>query len=50
MASTISHRPEKTFAVARGLADELRANDVIALAGELGAGKTHFVKGLAAGL
>ena len=50
MASTISHRPEKTFAVARALADELRTNDVIALAGELGAGKTHFVKGLAAGL
>lgn len=50
MASTISHRPEKTFAIARALADELRANDVIALAGELGAGKTHFVKGLAAGL
>ena len=50
MASTISHRPEKTFAIACALASELRANDVLALVGELGAGKTHFVKGLAAGL
>src|SRR5688572_21907658 len=50
MASTISHRPEKTSAVARVIAEELRANDIVALVGELGAGKTQFVKGLAAGL
>ena len=49
MASTISHNPKKTFTVARNLGAGLVRGDVIALAGELGAGKTHFVKGLAAG-
>jgi tRNA threonylcarbamoyladenosine biosynthesis protein TsaE len=29
---------------------QLRRGDVLALCGELGAGKTHFVKGVAAGL
>jgi tRNA threonylcarbamoyladenosine biosynthesis protein TsaE len=49
MASTISHKPKKTFTVARNLGAGLVRGDVIALAGELGAGKTHFVKGLVAG-
>ncbi|HEY3161567.1 MAG TPA: tRNA (adenosine(37)-N6)-threonylcarbamoyltransferase complex ATPase subunit type 1 TsaE [Vicinamibacterales bacterium] len=39
-----------TQAIARELAATLRAGDVLLLAGELGAGKTTFVKGLAAGL
>ncbi len=34
----------------RALAAELRAGEVVAIDGDLGAGKTHFVKGLAAGL
>jgi len=50
VASTISLNPENTFAVAREIAALLRSGDVIALVGELGAGKTQFVKGLAAGL
>jgi len=50
VASIISHKPEKTFALGGELAAELRAGDVVALVGELGAGKTQFVKGLAAGL
>ena len=49
MASTISHNPKKTFAIARDIGAKLIRRDVIALVGELGAGKTHFVKGLAAG-
>ena len=50
MASTISHNPKKTFTTARGIGAGLQRGDVLALVGELGAGKTQFVKGLAAGL
>ncbi len=41
---------EDTRAVARDLAAELSAGDVVALAGPLGSGKTVFVRGLAEGL
>lgn len=34
----------------RALAATLRRGDVLGLCGDLGAGKTHFVKGLTAGL
>jgi len=50
MASIISNHPEETLELGRRLAAELRKGDILALAGELGAGKTQFVKGLAAGL
>ena len=50
MATIISHSPAETFANGRALAATLRAGDVLALDGDLGAGKTHFVKGIAAGL
>lgn len=50
MGTFISNSPEETEAIARGIAPELRAGDIIALQGELGAGKTHFTKGLVAGL
>lgn len=42
--------PAETLAAGRALAAGLRAGDVLALVGPLGAGKTQFVKGLAAGL
>lgn len=42
--------PEQTMALGHQLADGLRAQDVILLDGDLGAGKTTFTKGLAAGL
>lgn len=41
---------EETWAVARRLAAELKPGDVICLEGDLGAGKTTFVQGLAAAL
>lgn len=41
---------EETWALARRLAAELRPGDVICLEGDLGAGKTTFVQGLAAAL
>lgn len=43
-------RPQETRALAARLARRLEAGDVIALTGELGAGKTEFVRGLAQGL
>jgi tRNA threonylcarbamoyladenosine biosynthesis protein TsaE len=45
-----SSSPEKTAAIARRLAATLPPGTVLALVGPLGAGKTAFVKGLAAGL
>lgn len=39
---------EQTMAVAKDLAGELGADVVLGLSGDLGAGKTTFVKGLAA--
>lgn len=50
MASTILPDAEATIAFGRRYAAQVRAGDVLALTGELGAGKTHFVKGLADGL
>ena len=45
-----SHSVEETEAIAAELARTLRGGEVIALNGELGAGKTHFVRGLVRGL
>lgn len=48
-----SHRlrnETETVTAASRLAPLLRANDVLAVTGELGAGKTRFVQGLAEGL
>ena len=42
--------PEATEAFGRRLAGQLRAGDVVALFGELGAGKTTLARGLLAGL
>jgi tRNA threonylcarbamoyladenosine biosynthesis protein TsaE len=50
VASIISRQPSETIAFAREMALRLRPGSVIALNGELGSGKTQFVKGLASGL
>jgi tRNA threonylcarbamoyladenosine biosynthesis protein TsaE len=42
--------PEETLALGERLAAHLRPGDVLALYGDLGAGKTHLVKGIARGL
>lgn len=41
---------DQTLAIGRAVARHLRAGDLLALIGELGAGKTQFVRGLADGL
>ena len=47
---TISHSAAETMAFGRQLATTLQPGDVLALSGDLGAGKTCLVKGIAAGL
>ena len=46
----IGANAEATREVAAQLVPDLKAGSVVALVGDLGAGKTEFVKGLAAGL
>ncbi len=46
----ISNSPEETRAIGRALAATLPRGAVVALTGDLGAGKTHFTKGLVEGL
>lgn len=50
MATCISHSPEETFALGERWGREAPPGWVIGLSGDLGAGKTHLVKGLARGL
>ncbi len=40
----------QTFAIAEKFSQSLQQGDVVALYGELGSGKTHFVKGLCKGI
>lgn len=46
----ISNSVEETISFGRKRAEQFRAGDILALTGDLGAGKTQFVKGLVAGL
>lgn len=46
----ITHSPEETISLGEALARGLEDGDLVALIGELGSGKTVFVKGLAKGL
>ena len=46
----ISNSAEETANFGRQRAGTVRSGDIIALAGDLGSGKTQFVKGLVAGL
>jgi len=50
MEKYVTHSEEETAAVAGKLAKELRAGDVVAFTGGLGAGKTAFTRALAAAL
>ena len=50
MATFTSNSPTETEAIGRQLAQEIGIGSVLALKGDLGSGKTVFVKGLVAGL
>jgi tRNA threonylcarbamoyladenosine biosynthesis protein TsaE len=50
VASYISNSAAETEDLGRRLAQEIQAGSILALTGDLGAGKTQFVKGLVAGL
>jgi len=50
MQSVTTHSEEETAALACDLAAQLQPGDVVLLSGNLGAGKTAFVRGLASGL
>lgn len=43
----VSNSVDETIALGKDFAKELKVGDVVCLEGELGAGKTHFVKGVA---
>ena len=45
-----TYSEKETFALARRIGKSLKGTEVILLSGELGAGKTIFAKGIAAGL
>jgi tRNA threonylcarbamoyladenosine biosynthesis protein TsaE len=47
----ISHSPEETIAFGEGFArSHIHTGSVVTIRGELGAGKTHFIKGIARAL
>ena len=45
----ISNSPEETIKFGRRLGSQLKGGEVIAVCGALGSGKTHLIKGIAAG-
>ena len=46
----VSAAEDETFLIAKTLGEKLKGDEIILLSGELGAGKTVFAKGIAAGL
>src|SRR3569832_1670457 len=50
MAMHISKSSEETVALGRALAERLQPGAIIGLKGDLGAGKTQFVRGVVSGL
>ena len=50
MASFTSHSPAETEKFGRDFVKNVKSGSIIALKGELGTGKTQFVKGVVAGL
>jgi tRNA threonylcarbamoyladenosine biosynthesis protein TsaE len=44
-----SESPEQTIELGRKIGQQLKGGEIIAVCGPLGSGKTHFIKGIAAG-
>ncbi|MDH7511538.1 MAG: tRNA (adenosine(37)-N6)-threonylcarbamoyltransferase complex ATPase subunit type 1 TsaE [Clostridiales bacterium] len=49
-SASITRSEEETFRLARDMARKFKGDEVVLLIGELGAGKTTFARGIAAGL
>jgi tRNA threonylcarbamoyladenosine biosynthesis protein TsaE len=49
MQTKSSSSPDETIAIAKEFAKSVKPGDVICLQGELGSGKTHFVRGFVQG-
>jgi len=49
VATFISNSPAETEAIGRRLAEDIEVRSILALTGELGSGKTMFVKGVVTG-
>jgi len=47
--NTISNSPEETIEFGRRLGSQLKGGEIIGICGQLGSGKTHLIKGIAAG-
>jgi len=45
----VSQSPQQTIEVGRRIGQKLKGGEVIAVCGPLGSGKTHLIKGIAAG-
>jgi tRNA threonylcarbamoyladenosine biosynthesis protein TsaE len=49
MVEIITNSAKETIALGKKLGEQLKGGEVIALRGNLGTGKTHLIKGIAAG-
>ena len=49
VSTVVTTTPDETVAAGRALAARLPPGSTVALSGELGAGKTHFVRGIVGG-
>ena len=47
--NTISNSPDETIEFGRKLGSQLKGGEIIGVCGQLGSGKTHLIKGIAAG-
>jgi tRNA threonylcarbamoyladenosine biosynthesis protein TsaE len=45
----VSNSPQETIEIGRKIGSQLKGGQVLALCGPLGSGKTHLIKGIAAG-
>jgi tRNA threonylcarbamoyladenosine biosynthesis protein TsaE len=45
----VSNSPEETIELGRKFGSQLKGGEVVAICGTLGSGKTHLIKGIAAG-
>jgi tRNA threonylcarbamoyladenosine biosynthesis protein TsaE len=45
----VSNSPEQTIEIGRKIGAQLKGGEILAVSGPLGSGKTHLIKGIAAG-